>query len=232
MTGVQTCALPIYKDVDGDTLTVTAVTQPSSGTATVNPGGTITYAPAASFSGTDTFTYTISDGHGGSSTATVTVTVVGNATRTQGFWATHFDLASKTWLSIHSPDRIIGTKNLGDGTNDVKEMEGGFWSDVAKKSDGKTRTALDQARMQLLQQLLAAMLNKQAFGTDDHGLIAAGKAAFSGTDSSVMLSAASSLDSFNNSGDTQPLPAGIIQGKADPKTSQSNADKTFWNILP
>lgn len=61
-------------DADGDTLTVTAVTQPANGTV-VNNGASVTFTPAAGFSGTTTFTYTISDGHGGSDTATVTVTV-------------------------------------------------------------------------------------------------------------------------------------------------------------
>ena len=42
---------------------------------------------------------------------------------------------------------------------------GGFWSDISKTSTGKKRSSLDQARMQLLQQLLAAELNASAFGS-------------------------------------------------------------------
>jgi parallel beta-helix repeat protein len=62
-------------DPDGDTLTITDRTDPNNGgTATTN-GSTITYTPAANFSGTETFDYTISDGNGGADTATVTVTV-------------------------------------------------------------------------------------------------------------------------------------------------------------
>ena len=48
---------------------------PAHGTATANADGTITYTPAANFSGTDSFSYTISDGQGGSATAPVEVTV-------------------------------------------------------------------------------------------------------------------------------------------------------------
>ncbi len=62
-------------DLDGDTLTVSAATAPAHGTATVNPGGTITYAPAANYHGADSFSYTIGDGSGGTATATVSVTV-------------------------------------------------------------------------------------------------------------------------------------------------------------
>ncbi|HEX4417472.1 MAG TPA: Ig-like domain-containing protein, partial [Kofleriaceae bacterium] len=60
-------------DPDGDSLTVTAVTQPASGTVTINPDGTVHYVPDPAFTGTATFTYTVSDGHGGTATATVTV---------------------------------------------------------------------------------------------------------------------------------------------------------------
>src|SRR5947209_13638788 len=62
-------------DVDGDALTVTAVTQGAHGAVTVNADGTLTYAPAADFNGGDSFTYTVSDGHGGFATATVRITV-------------------------------------------------------------------------------------------------------------------------------------------------------------
>jgi len=61
-------------DPDGDTLTITGVTQPANGIATIT-NGEITYQPQRGFTGTITFQYTISDGHGGTATATVTVVV-------------------------------------------------------------------------------------------------------------------------------------------------------------
>jgi len=61
-------------DGNGDTLTVTAVTQPAGGTV-VLVGGVITFQPNPNFTGATTFTYTISDGNGGTDTATVTVNV-------------------------------------------------------------------------------------------------------------------------------------------------------------
>ncbi len=61
-------------DVDGDTLTITAVTQGAHGAVTHN-GATATYTPAANYNGSDSFTYTISDGHGGTAAASVAVTV-------------------------------------------------------------------------------------------------------------------------------------------------------------
>ncbi|MBM7516701.1 Ig-like domain-containing protein [Nocardioides nitrophenolicus] len=54
----------------------TIATNPEHGTATVNPNGTITYAPAAGFSGTDTYVYAVRDASGTvCATAKVTVTV-------------------------------------------------------------------------------------------------------------------------------------------------------------
>ncbi|UTF61348.1 Ig-like domain-containing protein [Gilvimarinus sp. DA14] len=61
-------------DVEGDLLSVTAVTQPSNGTVTL-VNGEVRYTPDANFTGQDTFTYTVSDGNGGTDTGTVTVTV-------------------------------------------------------------------------------------------------------------------------------------------------------------
>jgi Ca2+-binding RTX toxin-like protein len=62
-------------DADGDPITLASVTQPANGTASINPNGTVRYAPAAGFSGSDSFTYTIGDGRGGTAVGTVTITV-------------------------------------------------------------------------------------------------------------------------------------------------------------
>jgi hypothetical protein len=62
-------------DPDGDTLTVTSVSDPPNGTAVRNADNTVTYTSDNNFTGNDAFTYTISDGRGGSDTATVRITV-------------------------------------------------------------------------------------------------------------------------------------------------------------
>jgi hypothetical protein len=61
-------------DPDGDTLSVTATSQPLNGSVTINSDDTLTYTPGPGFVGADSFTYTISDGYGGTATATVTLT--------------------------------------------------------------------------------------------------------------------------------------------------------------
>lgn len=63
-------------DADGDSLTVTGVSQGAQGSVVIDAiTGNPVYAPNSGFSGNDSFTYTISDGNGGSATASVTVTV-------------------------------------------------------------------------------------------------------------------------------------------------------------
>ncbi len=63
-----------------DTLSVTAVTTPSNGTAVVASDTTATYTPKANFNGTDSFDYTVSDGTDiATGTVTITVTAVNDA---------------------------------------------------------------------------------------------------------------------------------------------------------
>ncbi|MFN2579063.1 MAG: Ig-like domain-containing protein [Pyrinomonadaceae bacterium] len=73
-TPVNVTVLTNDSDLDGDSLTVSAVTQGTHGSVTTD-GTSVTYAPAANFNGNDTFTYTIADGHGGTATASVNVTI-------------------------------------------------------------------------------------------------------------------------------------------------------------
>jgi hypothetical protein len=69
--------------VYGGSLTLTILSGPSHGTATVNDNGTptvpsddyLSYTPALDFSGSDSLTYQVSDGHGNTATGTVVFTV-------------------------------------------------------------------------------------------------------------------------------------------------------------
>src|SRR5438876_1923155 len=79
VTGVQTCALPIFlgndTDIDGDALTAVLVSGPSHGTLTLNPDGSVSYNPAPGYNGPDSFSYKANDGAADSDVATVTITV-------------------------------------------------------------------------------------------------------------------------------------------------------------
>ena len=76
-TGNDIKALSNDTDPDGDTLTITEVTQGARGAVAITGGGSgLTYEPDKGYSGPDSFAYTISDGNGGFDTATVTITVL------------------------------------------------------------------------------------------------------------------------------------------------------------
>ena len=78
-TAVEIAVVDNDTDADGDDLTVTAVTTPASGTATITSDANgddtrVTYTPRSGHPGADTFDYTVSDG-AASDTGTVSVTV-------------------------------------------------------------------------------------------------------------------------------------------------------------
>jgi hypothetical protein len=109
---------------------------------------------------------------------------------------------------------------------------GGFWSDIAKDSTNKKRSALDQARMQLLQQLLAAELNASAFGSvpsGGSGMFATWEAAYCGTNQTAIQNAMQGAASFNNSGDSTTFTPGT---SADSKNARAIANYIWWDSLP
>ncbi len=107
---------------------------------------------------------------------------------------------------------------------------GGFWSAISKTSTGAKRSALDQARMQLLQQLLAAELNASAFGSvPSSGSFAAWESAYCGTNLNNIKTAQQQAASFNSSGDSGLFTPGT---SADSKYARAIANYVWWNVLP
>ena len=125
--------------------------------------------------------------------------------------------------------------DFGGNTQNTREMLGGFWSKIPTESDGTTdRTAVDQARMQLLQQLLAAILNVGAFGTTTYdNLIQDGIDVYEDTDATVtdILAIASDISAITEAGSGEMFPGGI-QDSAQPKLAKDIADVMFWDIIP
>ncbi|MBC6421189.1 MAG: tandem-95 repeat protein [Hormoscilla sp. SP12CHS1] len=68
--------------IDGGTLSITSVSAPANGSASINNNGTaddrIVYTPDSTFAGTEIFTYSMTDGRGSSDSAHVVVTVSEN----------------------------------------------------------------------------------------------------------------------------------------------------------
>ncbi len=101
-------------DAEGQPLTAILQNDVASGSLSLNPDGTFTYAPDADFHGTDTFTYKASDGTSQSaSAATVTITVNPiNDAPTAGDDA--YNMTEDTVLSVPAPG-VLGNDNDVDG---------------------------------------------------------------------------------------------------------------------
>ena len=161
-------------------------------------------------------------------------------TRTQGFWATHYNFTNSMWATkVPAADKqiVCGTTVVKDITNvlgtGTSNLYGGFWSGISKTSTGKARTALDQARMKLVQQLQAAILNHDVFGAPDNGKIAQAKADYCGTNATAITNDAGALGQFNQSGEVVPLdPSQFALTPAEPQKAQTTANKAYWDVLP
>lgn len=114
-------------DPDGDRLTISSVTQPASGSARLNAGGTVTYTPRAGYSGSDTFSYTVSDGRGLTASALVAMTVGEPAAPTTWdaqYYAPYVDVTLYPYYNIASAAQTQGIKHfsLGFITADTRKL--------------------------------------------------------------------------------------------------------------
>lgn len=75
ITPVSIVVLENDTDVDGDTLSVTSVGQPTNGISVLNGDESVTYTSNTGFVGTDWFNYTITDGAGGTAGGVVIINV-------------------------------------------------------------------------------------------------------------------------------------------------------------
>ena len=159
-------------------------------------------------------------------------------TRTQGFWATHTGLANAVWNGtsgapagstpvIGSGDEFLcGREITAIAAPGQNILMGGFWSNIARTSDRIKRSALDQARMQMLQQYLAAVLNVHAFGSGSPTLLSNARAAYCGISVSAIKTQIGILGAFNSSGDSQAFTPGA---SATAQLSREQADIGFWD---
>ena len=164
--------------------------------------------------------------------------VVSDVTRTQGFWSTHRNLAEAVWFGglwngVNYPG--IADKTLcGKVISDITILMGGFHSGISQTSTKTKRSALDQARMRLLQQLLAAMLNNAAFGsspvdTPTDYSIAEAELALCDDDITAINDAHADMAAFNEGGDEGDFTPG---GSANAKLAKSTANIAFWDSWP
>jgi hypothetical protein len=183
--------------------------------------------------------------------ATVTCTfddsLVVLTTRTQGFWATHTGLANTVWNGgtipsgpvsnpvvnpadmspVGSPDAYLcGVLITALPTTEENILMGGFWSQISQTSSKAKRTDIDQARMQMVQQYLAAVLNVHLFGSGSEALLSTARAAYCGNNASAIQTQIGVLGNFNQSGDSQVFTPGV---SATTQLSKAQADIDAWD---
>lgn len=104
---------------------------------------------------------------------------------------------------------------------------GGFWANVANTSTKTKRSSIDHARMVLLQQYLAAVLNVHMFGSGSEQMLVDARTAYCGSDQKAIQTETGLLDTFNSQGDNLGTTPG---GSATPSVSKSQADIDAWDV--
>jgi hypothetical protein len=180
----------------------------------------------------------------------------GTVTRTQGFWATHTVLANDIWngtplppnTSTLTPGKVAGNGDdffayvaggacpvggftiTASTTPEENIMMGGFWASVSQTtSKGGKRSAIDQARMQAIQQYLAAVLNAYAFGTQFtsiYGGFLQFRTDYCGTNANNISRWIGVLGTFNSKGDSALFTPGASATSQD---SKNQADIDGWD---
>ena len=159
--------------------------------------------------------------------------IEGGATRTPGFWMTHYDYTTHIF-----EDHLGSTIDLGWKTLDSPEdVFGMFWADNARECDGSRRSEVCQAQVIGSFQLLAAILNT---GLDNGApvptdpvtgddLITAMRTALAAGDSAEILRLNELLNAYNNSGDDVDIEDndGYPILPADPKLAREVADTSI-----
>ncbi|MBY6003563.1 tandem-95 repeat protein [Salipiger bermudensis] len=132
-TAVSIDVLANDGDVDGDSLTVTAVAAAVGGTVAIDGGtGEVVFTPNAGFTGTGSFEYTVEDGNGGSDIGVVSVTVAPGAGAIVG------TPGDDRLEGTPDPDQISGLAGddllLGRAAGD--DMDGGAGNDTLRGEAG------------------------------------------------------------------------------------------------
>lgn len=161
-------------------------------------------------------------------------------TRTQGFWQTHYSILQQVWNPGGVTIGGITTDGMSDGERSfacaaggalsTEKVAGGFWAGISMTDNEGRRGPLAKARMQLLQQLLASILNNQLFGSEPTGTISIGMAKdyfCTGTLQQVK-DAASQMGAFNQAGDSGLFTPGA---SANVRNAKAAADTGYWDFV-
>ena len=98
------------RDPDNDTLRISAVSNISQGSVTIDANGDLVIAPASSAQAAITFNYTVSDGHGGTAIARADFSLIHNAAPV---------IASATFAAVGQDKVAVGKITASDADGDA-----------------------------------------------------------------------------------------------------------------
>ena len=187
-------------DEDADELTLTGVSQPAHGTASVS-NGRVVYTPAPGFVGTETLTYTVEDGLGGTASANVTIRVLAANTGTRVFADTNGNGVQDSG-EVGLPFVVVPVIDaFGNVFGSARTDESGYYQLPPDLPVGDYR----------LRFLLPPGLENVPFSPPDQGDDA--------TDSDVDASGESAVFTYDPAQGWPDIDAGVILDPADPAYS-------------
>jgi CshA-type fibril repeat protein len=131
-------------DLDPASLVITDSDPTTAGTWTPNADGTVTFAPAKTFTGTATADYRVTDSFGNTATATITITV--SAITPTAADDTGHTAANNSYAGNHTEINPLANDKRGDPTDPATadlDPTSVTLTGSGTSTDGKTRTTTD-----------------------------------------------------------------------------------------
>jgi len=209
--------------------TVTSTTTTTSLSMTTSTTTTTVTGPVTVRTQVRTITSTTSPTTTSSTTTTTSTTATGlQPTRTADWWMRHVDFLSTTWNEFVSLNHG-GVTICGVQVGTAPEVMGAFWASRNQTSTGAHRGVLASREMALAQNYLAGILNVQAFGTNDHGLIQGAWNACQTVDPAAISSASLVLAAWDMSGNKVPTSYDV--GPRDSASGIAFANIPYWDSI-
>lgn len=165
---------------------------------------------------------------GSSSTTTENECFNYQPTRTPDWWMRHVQFLQDTWGAFiqNHPD---GVWICGVHVTTAEQVDGAMWASRTLDSLANKRDHLSRAEMAIAEHFLAGLLNMQAFGTDDGGLVSAAQLACDTDNISLINAARMPLAAWNMSGNK--MPTSLPVGPRDDASGMAFADIAFWDSI-
>jgi hypothetical protein len=168
----------------------------------------------------------------GTSQETVVVTSTTTTTFSATFAKAH-DGSVTPWAIAPAKTADIKTVSLDLSSNPIPGTDsvmGAFWASNNQTTTNAKRSTLDQNRIKLLQQIVAAILNRYVLqATDGDAIITAAAQAYCGSDPAAIQTQVGLVAGWNVLRDGTNLDPSLVLTNATPQRSRSYSDLKYWD---